>query len=234
MNLYIQEEISGQLNKATMSEGGRLLGYNIIYSSDARWKLEQERDIAYGNIGWITGITNHNKLKLPLAGFVPDELKKFAPTFIFSNVNEAYRAIGKFVKPHPEQHKKFNGFVVQKDKPQDTMLTLANYHGEVIIQEKVEYVSEWRIFVLDHEVLDARFYKGTFRITPDWKLADSIASNYKGFGPAWSFDLGITNEGKTHLIECHSMFSLGLYGTQPIFAARVLVQAWDYIWATNK
>lgn len=233
MNLYIQTELKGLVNRTTIQEGGQLLGYITRYASNSDIKLVPERDIAYGNVNFIYELANVNNLKIPVAGFVPDKLKEFAPPFVLTKSDDAYKAIGKFVKPSPLHQKAFNGFVVKRDRPQETMLTLAGYEGEVIIQEFVEYVSEWRFIVLDHEVLDARHYKGNFRLIPDWKLADTVADAFRGFGPAWSFDLGLTADGKTHLIECHTMFSLGCYGTPSIFMGRALAQAWDFTWQKN-
>jgi hypothetical protein len=233
MKAFIQNDVKGLLNKQTIAYGTELFGYENTILDHVPKMSKTSGDIAYGNVGWIRGIAKVNELKLPLFGYVPDTLRNYAPAYRIANVSEAYRAFGKFIKPTPEKQKHFNGFVIKKENPYHNMLTLANYDDNVIIQEPVEYVSEWRIIVLDYEVMDARHYKGNFRLAPDWNLADEIASSYKDMGPAWSFDVGITKEGKTILIECHCMFSLGCYGTPPVFMAKALIQAWEYTWKQN-
>lgn len=83
---------------------------------------------------------------------------------------------------------------------------------EYIVSEEKEINSEWRAFVYNGKLLDAKNYSGEFYYYPDMDVIRWAVEDYKNCPPAYTMDFGVDNSGDTFLIECHNFFSCGLYG----------------------
>jgi len=99
----------------------------------------------------------------------------------------------------------------------------------VLASEAVNFVSEWRCFIQNREILDAKHYKGDFRVFPDYGVAESAISLWSEAPAAYSCDLGITDDGRTLVVECNDVMSLGLYGVSSLIAASMLEKRWSQI-----
>lgn len=131
-----------------------------------------------------------------------------------------------FVKPVAADRKLFPGtpFRVFRDTiptahiPQD---------HPVVLSEIVDFISEYRVFVLDGEIIGLRHYKGDFRIFPDLGIIDSAIAAYHSAPAAYAIDFGITKEGRTLLVETNEAFSLGCYGLTPLLYSTLLERRWE-------
>jgi len=72
------------------------------------------------------------------------------------------------------------------------------------------------------------WYLGDFRVFPDMKIIDEAIAEYtKNGAPAgYSIDFGVTDNGKTLLVECNDGWSLGNYGLEPSKYCRLLGRRW--------
>lgn len=228
---YLESTMKGPMNYWTAKVGLEMMGYTID-EGPLFDQVVTKDDVAYGNVYFINGIfKDHLKVERLPAGYVPHCLKSFAPTFSVHHVDEARRMYGQFLKPVPEKQKAFDGFVNDKDTTAKTMLNLAGYEGLVIVQSVVSYFSEWRIFVAQDELVAAQSYKGSFLTMPDPGVLKAIAANASmKRASAWSFDVGITDDNKTKLIEVHDLYSLGTYGVNCQLFASMLEMAWESEW----
>lgn len=76
----------------------------------------------------------------------------------------------------------------------------------------LELLSEWRVFVFHDEVQHVANYGGDSLIFPDRDAILRMVEAYREESPvAYTLDVGVTARG-TYVIECHRLFSCGLYG----------------------
>ena len=116
-----------------------------------------------------------------------------------------------FIKPY-DQIKAFTGFVAHDKLILD--IFSEGYSGNVIVQEPIDIVSEYRIYVHNNKVIDMKHYAG------DWKEFPSDTGKlirtcfqcipYKAF----TIDVGVY-DGSMCLIECNDMWAIGNYGLEP-------------------
>jgi hypothetical protein len=91
----------------------------------------------------------------------------------------------------------------------------------------VEFVSEYRGFVLDGEILGIRHYEGDFRVFPDVRVIDAAVATYSPSPSAYGIDFGIASEGQTLFFETNEVYSLGCYGLTPILYSSLLERRWN-------
>jgi len=87
------------------------------------------------------------------------------------------------------------------------------------VSERVDILSEWRVYILDGEIYNIANYEGNPCIFPDINLiekANRIYSTQADFPKSYTMDIMVIQkkeEIQTALIECHILFSTGLYNT---------------------
>lgn len=86
-----------------------------------------------------------------------------------------------------------------------------------VVSERVSFVSEWRLFVCNDEVIACQNYLGDVLFFPDADTISKMVSSYsKAEHPmAYTLDVGVTESGggtATLPIEVHPFVSCGLYG----------------------
>ena len=131
---------------------------------------------------------------------------------------------GQFVKPK-DFAKKFTGRVVNGtsdligcgDRNLDT---------PVWVSDALEIEAEWRCFVRYNTILDVRKYKGDWRKHFDHRVVEAIADSYVDAPNGYAFDIGVTKQGETVLIEANDGFSLGSYGLFNLNYAKLLSARW--------
>eukprot|EP00456_Euglypha_rotunda_P022573 TRINITY_DN18_c4_g1_i9.p3 TRINITY_DN18_c4_g1~~TRINITY_DN18_c4_g1_i9.p3 ORF type:complete len:242 (+),score=38.21 TRINITY_DN18_c4_g1_i9:2287-3012(+) len=108
-------------------------------------------------------------------------------------------------------HKLFKGTVVRAFRD---LIPSASVSSEepVLVQELVEFVSEWRAFILRDNVLNVGNYRGNPLKFPDPDIVASAVSAFEDRPISFGMDWGITTTGQTLLVEVNDGFSLGNYG----------------------
>ena len=84
------------------------------------------------------------------------------------------------------------------------------------ISEVVEFIAEWRCFVLDGQVLDVRPYTGDYHAQFDPSVIDDAISCWKDAPIAYGLDIGVTRDGRTLVVEVNDGYALGNYGLSPL------------------
>lgn len=84
------------------------------------------------------------------------------------------------------------------------------------ISEVVEFIAEWRCFVLDGQVLDVRPYTGDYHAHFDASVIDEAISCWKNAPIAYGLDIGVTRDGRTLVVEVNDGYALGNYGLSPL------------------
>lgn len=147
-----------------------------------------------------------------------------------------------FVKP--VKQKLFTGRVWDP-ADQTSRLILAVYPDDtaVIASEIIDFVSEWRAYVRNHELVGIKHYKGDYTFAPNRSFIRRAIAESKeaGMPEGYSIDLGVTDEvhtwgpgdisfdHRTALIEVNDGCSLGNYGISSFAYARLLEERWNEV-----
>ena len=215
--------------------GFRAKGARIILYEDIR-EVPTSREILL--VGPIDDTIAYFKrlgfTNIPTALNVPAELKQFAGRELNYMTMGEFRKQTKFpifVKPNAIA-KEFVAGVL--NKPEDLYI-----HNEVpddmpvMTSEVVDFVSEYRCYVIKGELVGILFYLGDLRVFPDVKVIDAAIAAFKSAPAGYSLDFGITSDGRTLLVECQDAWSLGNYGLEDKEYTKLLSARWLEILKNN-
>jgi len=137
-----------------------------------------------------------------------------------------------FIKPLESAKKTFNGHVAGAFR--DLIYTAHIPNEQVIVaSEPVEFVTEYRFFVhKEHGIMGMKHYAGKWQFLVDYSVAEAAIKAYTKSPVAYSLDLGLTADGKTLLVECNDVTSLGSYGLPPAIYSKLIVDRWHEIMAS--
>ena len=82
----------------------------------------------------------------------------------------------------------------------------------VLAQQRIEFVSEWRVSILRDKILNVANYKGNPLLFPDVGMMQSAIEAFTERPIAFGMDWGITASGQTLLVEVNDGYALGNYG----------------------
>lgn len=124
------------------------------------------------------------------------------------------------VKPL-RHHKLFTGRVLREFR--DLIPTAAIPDDTpVLVQECVQFISEWRATILRDRVLNVAHYRGDPLAFPDAEIVGRAVGDFDGRPIGFAMDWGITTDGRTLLVEVNDGYSLGNYGVRgPAFIALI-------------
>lgn len=232
MTAYIQNGMKGWTNQKTAIQGLSELGHWVELVDVVDSAIIGEH-IYYGNVVFIRQVIDKLGYIQKWIGHVPEDLYPLAGRNI-QNIplgRVIKDKIHKFIKPTPDKNKSFNGFVYTGNQLEQLYIVnyFANPSEEVIVSDVVNFVSEWRCYMCNGEILDGKHYKGDFKIFPNYGIAENAAKMWKNSPAAWSCDLGITDDGETFIVECNDVMSLGVYGLSPMKLAKMLEVRWEEI-----
>ncbi len=141
-----------------------------------------------------------------------------------------------FIKPVIQ--KQFTGAVL--NTLLDTIRTgKVDPDHEVYVCEPVNFVSEWRVYVHEHEILGVKpyFHKEVYdyQLTPLYTEIARMIDVYKPSAPiAYGMDVGIISNPKdygidavTALVEINDGICLGNYGLDTIHYAEMIASRWQ-------
>lgn len=118
--------------------------------------------------------------------------------------------------------------------PKD-LVGCGNWEHDVPVwcSEPVQFITEWRGFIRYGKILDARHYRGTWEKMPDPEVIRKAVQDYKTAPAGYSLDFGLTDTGKTLLIEVNDGYALGSYGLFYIDYAKLLAARWAELTGTK-
>ncbi|RSI94179.1 ATP-grasp domain-containing protein [Streptococcus mitis] len=220
MVVYIRQsklpsEVS--INKYNAQVGAYLQGEEVIlYQSFSEIKQLTSDDIVVDYISETRALLKMMGLNVPVYDY-PIELKEFYGRNIYEGVLGEIVNIpdnwGKFIKPKAGS-KVFTGRVV--NGTHDLIGIGLPFDYPIWISEVVEFIAEWRCFVLDGQVLDVRPYTGDYHSHFDASVIDEAISCWKDTPIAYGLDIGVTRDGRTLVVEVNDGYALGNYGLSPL------------------
>lgn len=249
MNIWIrvkydhmsEMDIPHNHNFASAMYGFREYGYEIIPFKESSeiydWVVREDVVIDY-----ING-SDYIFKKFGVTPYVPDypeAMEEFLGRKIWEDTlnsiafTESKWSKGYFVKP--KKNKVFTGKVVSSLSDL-TGLGSQYENYEVYVSEPVDFVAEWRGFILYDKLIDLRPYglasKGrdyeAWRHHYDVAVVDKMMEafvSWEGRPAACSMDIGVTRDGRTLLIEFNDAYSLGAYGLADVYYAKLISARW--------
>jgi hypothetical protein len=82
----------------------------------------------------------------------------------------------------------------------------------VLAQQRIEFISEWRVSVLRNKILNVANYKGDPLKFPDVTTVQAAIEAFNNRPIAFAMDWGITAAGQTMLVEVNDGYAMGNYG----------------------
>ncbi len=203
------------------------LGFDVQYFDSTIPTKFNKFDII---VDYISGVKNALKIldvKVPNEIDYPVELNRYYGRKIWrsdlNNIITSPELYPIFIKP--VNGKQFDGRLIKNFK--DLIGCGSQIHpSEIWCSEPVNFVTEWRVFVRYGNVLDAKVYKGSPFTRLDESTVYSCIDDYTNIPAGCSLDFGLTDDGRTILIECNDGYSLGNYGLLDISYAKLISARW--------
>jgi hypothetical protein len=174
-------------------------------------------------------------------GTYPYELRKFMAREVKESTMGAVRKeflrteISVFVKP--VKQKVFNGDVLKNTL---SLIQMAKVPDDcpVYVSEPIEFLSEFRVYIQEDEILAAKHYAGDWTKLPDPEVIKSVMKTWYYHKPVtYALDFGVVKRplgNITALVEFNDATSLGNYGLEAMNYAEMLTQRWFEIMETSK
>jgi len=130
-----------------------------------------------------------------------------------------------FVKPRGGT-KLFNGFLYSGSIEDQIRLNTFDENTPIWESNVVNFVSEYRVLIHQGLIFACRHYKGDCSIFPNLDVATQAIKCFKDAPVGYSIDLGVTDDGRTLLVEVNDAWALGCYGTPSIPFTEMIVNRW--------
>lgn len=157
----------------------------------------------------------------------PDELSHYLGRRIWKSTIDTVSSSSDtwpvFVKPC--EGKRFTGRLV-KGAGDLLGLRTTKDDADIYCSDPVNFLREWRCFVLNGQILDIMPYRGDWRCHYDPKIPERMVSEFRAAPAGYVLDIGMTDDGRTLLVEANDGYSLGTYGLEPHKYARLIAARW--------
>ncbi|PTT70718.1 hypothetical protein DBR25_18015 [Chryseobacterium sp. HMWF001] len=139
-----------------------------------------------------------------------------------------------FVKPKSKA-KLFTGCVIQSNYD---LLRLESFSKdtELYCSSVVEWLSEFRVFVNQSEIVGIKKYSGDKNLKLDMDTVKTAIKDFENSDEktsAYGIDFGILNNGETALVEWNDGFALGSYGLDKEIYTDLILKRWEGIFETQ-
>jgi hypothetical protein len=211
--------------------GCRYLGIETkfyAFLADIRSELTKET-LVHGWISNVKGALQCLQVPVPEVPDAPEELLPFFGRRMWTTTMQEFRARRTselvFIKPLRAQ-KAFTGYVASGEIRDLIQTAGMPDEMELLASEPVNFVSEYRIMVHLGMMIACRHYNGDFEVFPDMKVARDAIKAFKSAPCGYSLDLGVTDDGRTLIVEVNDAFSLGSYGASSIPYTQMVIDRW--------
>jgi len=205
----------------------------ITFSNNKELRESNIEDVVVGYVGTVRSRLNDFGITAPEMDY-PEELSEYLGRKIWkSHINE--------INSNPDlwpvfvksvEDKEFTGVVVRS--PKDLIGCGSCYDNkECLCSEIVNFVAEWRVFVRYGQIIDVRPYKGDWRVHYDAAVIENAVKKYFSAPAGYAIDFGVTDDGRTLLIEVNDGYALGSYGLYYPDYAKLLSARWAELTGTK-
>ncbi len=214
--------------------GFREMGFETMtYTNKKELQESRPEDVVVGYVGVVKSRLNDFGIEVPEICY-PEELSKYLGRKVWKStideVNGNPDLWPVFVKS--VLSKRITGVVV--NSPADLIGCGSCYENpDCLCSEVVNFLSEWRVFVRYGKILDVRPYKGDWRNHFDANVIEQAVKEYKTAPKGYAIDFGVTEDGRTLLIEVNDGYSLGSYGLFYTEYSKLLSARWAELTETT-
>lgn len=198
---------------------------------DRDLREEPDRMVVVGGVDAVHAVLARAGRPVPQPPDLPAPVLPFAGRRVWtSTLGEVRRIVsaepGRLpLHVKPLRPKLFVGTVVRAFKELIPSAFVAD-DEPVLVQEVVTFTSEWRAVVLRREVLNVAHYKGDPLRFPDPAPIRAAVEVFEGQPIAYAADWGVTDDGRTLLVEVNDAYALGNYGLPGWQYCEVLEARW--------
>lgn len=196
-----------------------------------------EETIVCGYVGDVRrAFKRLNCQELPNVDY-PKELREYLGRNVRADKlgNVRYSTDRFFLKP--VMQKEFSGFVYTNTASDRLRIVTVPDESDVWISDIVNFVSEYRVFVMYGLPVGIRWYKGDPFVKPDKQVIKDAVERWTMDGNyvrndvphACTLDFGVTADDKTLVIEANDGFAFGGYGLGSVTYARMLDARWRQV-----
>ena len=237
MKVYIQSYENGiphNYNFMNAYQGFYEMGFEVVpFHDNDIFQGSNKEDVVVGYVGTVRARLADFEIITPEMDY-PDELQKYLGRKIWQTkmdeVNNNPNCWPVFVKPLED--KQFTGVVVRS--PKDLIgCGIQGVNQDVYCSEIVKFEAEWRCFVRYGHILSVRPYKGDWRKHYDYKVIENAVKEFTSAPVGYAIDFGLTDDGRTLLIEVNDGYALGCYGLFYIDYAKLLSARWAELTETE-
>ena len=197
----------------------------VLYTTNEEFDTRNPEDVVVGGVIMIWHALNQRRMTAEHYDY-PEELTNFRGRKIWQIKLKDLRntELPVFIKPVEE--KIAPGIVVNSWADVEEEYGLIDPETEIYCSEPVKFFSEWRCFLLYGHIVGIQFYYGNRDATCDQAVINAAVETFSKHPAACALDFGVTEDGRTLLIEMNDGYSLGTYGLDPVLYARVLTARW--------
>lgn len=235
MKVFLQKHQGefANVNIYTAYRGFRDRGYEtLFFASSEIDSLPLDQDsIVVGGIPQVLSALRRLGVDTPELLSIPEVLLPYAKRRVWTSTLGQVRSSfmdGQrvFIKPLPADRKLFTGQVISSFR--DLIETAAlPMDYPVLCSEPIDFRSEYRVFVMDGEIVGMQHYKGDFRLFPNLAIVDSAVTAFHSAPSAYGIDFGISAEGDTILVEVNDSYALGCYGLSSSLYSALIERRWQ-------
>lgn len=238
MKVYLQchkNNIPHNYNFMNAYQGFHEMGFEIVpfHVHDEILRESNREDVVVGYIGTVRSRLHDFGMTAPEMDY-PDELRQYLGRNVWqakmSDVNNHPERWPVFVKP--VEDKQFTGIVVRSTR--DLVgCGIQGINQDVHCSEIVNFVAEWRCFVRYGRILSVRPYKGDWRKHYDSAVIERAVREFSSAPAGYAIYFGLTDDGRTLLIEVNDGYALGCYGLFYLDYAKLLSARWAELTQTK-
>ncbi len=161
---------------------------------------------------------------------IPPQLKDYACGLVVSSYDEIDNKFKYYVKSTTCIKDSRNG-VYDKSKLVKTFKD-GTFQATEFLKEG--FISEWRIFVLDGNIIDMQNYSGDIWTLPDKKSIECMIYAFEhargaNVPPAYTLDVGVHQDScglKTSVVEVHDFYACGTYNLNDHYHYPIMLWEW--------
>lgn len=237
MKVFIQASREGMphnYNFFSAYQGFREMGHEtVLFRTPEQLRQSRKEDLVVGYVDTVRHRLMELGISTPEMDY-PEELHAFLGRKIWqtkmSRVTDHPECWPVFVKP--VEDKKFTGIVVRS--PHDLIgCGTCGEDPDAFCSEVVNFCAEWRCFVRYGRILDVRPYKGDWRLHYDPSVIEQAVRCFSSAPQGYAMDFGLTDDGRTLLIEVNDGYALGCYGLFYLDYAKLLSARWAELTRTE-
>lgn len=230
MKVYLQTDDKGMpidYDHFSAAYGFHEMGFEVVkFHTHEELKESKLNDVVVGYSGPVGTRLRDYGLKIPNIDY-PESIAKYLGRKIWistiNTINSNPDSWGVFIKP--VERKSFQGRIVNSARD---LIGCGSTNGdqEIYVSEVLRIVSEYRVFVRYRQIVDIRHYGGAWDVFPDVNVISNCVNDYTDGPETYAIDFGVTDTGKTNLIEVNVSGSIGSYGLEPIMYAKFMSARW--------